>query len=425
MVSKLNIRQNLHLSREELDIYRLKLLKNQLRKAYKNIPFYKNTFDQFDVNPSKLKSINDLSIYPIITKEIVRSNNLNNHKLFFRNKLKSHTSGSTGQPMWTYYNLESWIRKKYLVKARARMECGLKLFDKIALFESAAKNYKQNGNFLFRNFNSHYKMFSIFETNDNIVQKLIEFSPKALYGFPSYLFQLGQFIVKNNYKFNQVKEIFTSSEYLQDNMRKYIENSFNAEVFDIYGSTEFKEVAWECEKHEGYHINEDEVIIEILNEGKTVEYGEVGNIVITDLRNTTMPLIRYQMYDKGILLKEKCSCGRTFSLMRPYAGRSSEYIILPNNEILSPYLFTTSIEKIDGLQQYQIIQAGETKLSANVVCSRENFSRIVVALKDILSRITNCKMEIKIERKTFINVEKNGKFKVVRNLLLEQKDIKI
>ena len=125
-------------------------------------------------------------------------------------------------------------------------------------------------------------------------------------------------------------------------------------MYDVYGSTEFKEVAWECDRHEGYHINEDEVIVEILRmENPSLQ--ELSAILcITDLRNKVMPLIRYQMYDKGMLINEKCNCGRTFALMKPYAGRSSEYIILPNDEILSPYLFTTSIEKIKGLLQYQV-----------------------------------------------------------------------
>ena len=186
-----------------------------------------------------------------------------------------------------------------------------------------------------------------------------------------------------------------------------------------------KEVAWECEKHEGYHINEDEVIIEILKDGIPASPGTIGNIVITDLRNSVMPLIRYQMNDKGMLIKEQCSCGRTFSTMKPFAGRSSEYIVLPNDEILSPYLFTTGIEKIEGLLQYQIIQINKNKLLVNIVVNHENFKNIAESVKNILEHITNHSMEIEIKKQILIDVEENGKFKVVKNLFLEQKGIKI
>ena len=95
-------------------------------------------------------------------------------------------------------------------------------------------------------------------------------------------------------------------------MRKFIEKAFGAEVFDIYGCTEIKEIAWECEKHEGYHINEDDVYVEILHGESPAKPGEVGDIVLTDLRNKAMPLIRYRIGDRGLLIAGNCSCGRTF-----------------------------------------------------------------------------------------------------------------
>ena len=419
------LRQNIYRAKDELDTYRFLLLRRQLLHAYRNVQFYKTRFDQAGVNPVNLKSIRDLSSYPVITKDIIRSNNLINNNALIKYKFKSHTSGSTGQPMWTYYDVKSWIRKKYLVKARARMECGVKPNEKIAVFESTSQNNKDNTNIFLQKLKSRYRVLSIFEPLQNSVQQIINFSPVVLYGSPSFFFQLGQYISQNNIKLPSVKRIFTSSEYLQETVREYIKEKFGADVYDVYGSTEFKEVAWECEKHEGYHINEDEVIVEILKDGKPATPGTIGNIVITDLRNKVMPLIRYQMNDKGILLPDKCSCGRTFSTMKPYAGRSSEYIVLPNDEILSPYLFTTSIEKIEGLMQYQIIQSDKNKLLVYIVSNPEYFKNVSDSVKNILEHITNHIMDVEIKRKTKINVEENGKFKVVKNLILEQKELKL
>ncbi|MGE5846556.1 MAG: phenylacetate--CoA ligase family protein [Ignavibacteria bacterium] len=417
------LKKNIYASREALDELRFSLLKKQLLHSYRTIPYYKKTFDEAGVSPEKLKSINDLVYFPIINKNIVRLHysELINRKAFLKNKFKSHTSGSTGQPMWTYYDLISWIRKKYLVKARARLECGIKFNERIAIFEAASPEYteKRNKSFLYKAILPRVKVFSIFEPLDRTIEKLYRFSPQALYGSPSYFFQLAQLLAKKNFPIPSIKRLFTSSEYLQENVRNYIEKIFKADLYDIYGSTEFKEAAWECEMHEGYHINEDEVIVEVLNDERPAPAGVPGSIVITDLRNTAMPLIRYQMHDKGMLIEKKCSCGRTFSLMKPYAGRSSEYIILPGDEILSPYLFTTSIEKIDGLLQYQIIQTEKKKLTARIITSDDNFNTVADAVRKILSGITKHLMEIEIERSTGIETEENGKFKVVKNLLLE------
>jgi phenylacetate-CoA ligase len=423
------LKENVYASREVLDELRFTLLKKQLMHAYLNIPYYKKAFDKSDVHPEKLKTIYDLTSYPIITKDIVRSHHseLINQKAILRNNFKSHTSGSTGQPMWTYYDMKSWIRKKYLIKARARMECGVKSNERIAIFESTSSEQtdQRNKSFLSRTILSQVKVFSIFEPFEQTIKKLYSYSPHTLYGSPSYFFQIAQIMGKNNFNIPSIKRIFTSSEYLQENIRNYIGKIFNANVYDIYGSTEFKEAAWECDKHEGYHINEDEVIVEVVQNGKPVPHGVIGNIVITDLRNKAMPLIRYQMYDKGMLIEEKCSCGRTFALMKPYAGRSSEYIILPNEEILSPYFFTTNIEKINGLIQYQVVQTTKEKIVVSIVTNSEDFNRIATAIKSILTNITNHLMEIEVQQNTKIDIEENGKFKVVKNLILERKEIKI
>ena len=265
------LKENIYKSRDVLDVLRFSLLKKQLIHAYFNIPYYKKTFDEAGVHPAKLKTINDLASYPFITKDIVRLHHseLINQKGLFRGRFKSHTSGSTGQPMWTYYDFKSWIRKKYLVKARTRMECGVRPIDKIVIFESSSQNSSEKGNILFRTFKSHYSVFSIFESTEKTVKKLITFSPSVLYGPPSYFFQMAQFIAMNNFQLPSIKRIFTSSEYLQDTVREYLKKILCAEIYDIYGSTEFKEIAWECEKHKGYHINEDEVIVEVLKDWKT------------------------------------------------------------------------------------------------------------------------------------------------------------
>jgi phenylacetate-CoA ligase len=429
IVNKFLLKKNVYESREFLDELRVSLLKKQLLYSYGNIPFYKKSFSEADIHPGELKTLNDLAAFPVINKNIVRlhHSDLINQKAFIKNKFRSHTSGSTGQPMWTYYNLAAWIRKKYLVKARARMECGAKFNEKIAIFEASypAQTEQRNKKLASRMILNRIRVLPMFELPHKTVKNLESFLPDALYGSPSFFFQLAQYIKKNDLNIPSIKRIFTSSEYLQENARNYIEKIFNAGVFDIYGSTEFKEVAWECGMHEGYHINEDEVIVEILRNGRPAAPGEVGNVVITDLRNKVMPLIRFQMYDKGMLLESKCSCGRTFSLMKPYAGRSSECIILPNDEILSPYLFTTNIENINGLLQYQIVQTTKNKILVRVVTGGNNFDSIASSVQKILTDVTGRLMEIEIQKDTDIDVEENGKFKVVKNLILENRGTEI
>ena len=417
------MKKNPWISRDKLDRIRVDLLKEQIKNISNNIPFYQAIFKKSNLLLSDFTTINDLRKLPIVTKEDIRGKTdkfLNKH-LDFRKFLKSHSSGSTGQPFWSYFDRRSWIRKKYTSKLRARMACGMKLGEKVAIFESEPvdKCEALNNKHFARNFLLKVMRFSIYEDFEKTFIRLSEFKPQNIYGPPNYFFQLAQFVKKKNVSISFLKRIYTSSEYLESPVKNIMRNVFQVDIFDVYGSTEFKEVAWECKYHQGYHLNEDEVICEILNENKPAPPGEVGDIVLTDLRNRAMPLIRYRIKDRGKFLDEICPCGRTFSLMQPLAGRASEYIQLSNGEKLSPFLFTTSIEKIQGLAQYQLIQKSENDLIVNVILLEGTNKEVLSKIEKILRNVTKELMRISIQECQKISVEENVKFKVVKNLVQE------
>lgn len=412
------------ISKDKLDRIRVDLLKEQIKNISNNIPFYQAFFKRSNLLLSDFTTINDLRKLPIITKEDVRGEAdkfLNKH-LDFRKFFRSHSSGSTGQPFCSYFDRRSWIRKKYTSKLRARMACGMRLGEKVAIFESEPVDKCEvlNNKHFARDFLLKVMRFSIFEDFERTFVRLSEFKPQNFYGPPSYFFQLAQFVKKKNVSLSFLKRIYTSSEFLESPVKKVIKNVFQVDIFDVYGSTEFKEVAWECKYHQGYHLSEDEVICEILNENEPAAPGEVGDIVLTDLRNCAMPLIRYRIKDRGKFLDKNCPCGRTFSLMQPLAGRASEYIQLSNGEKISPFLFTTSIEKTEGLAQYQLIQKTENDLMVNVILLEGTNKEVLLKIEKILNNITRGLMRISIQECQKILVEENGKFKVVKNLVQEE-----
>jgi len=259
-------------------------------------------------------------------------------------------------------------------------------------------------------------ILSIFEERDILFRKLTDFNPHNVYGPPSCLFKLAQKAVQDGATISCLERVFTSSEYLANSVRSYIGRSLRAKVYDVYGSNETKELAWQCPMEDGYHINEDEVIIEIVDDqGTTLPPESPGNIVVTDLRNQAMPLIRYQNFDKGLLISEPCSCGLGFGLMKPLSGRASECIRLPDGRDLSPFLFTTAIEKTKGLLQYQIIQDRIDGIRVKTIFEEGHFNQGSASIRSILSIVTENKMTIELEECAKIDLEKNGKLMVVKN----------
>jgi len=417
------MRKSLRSSRKDLDRLRLHLLQKQIRNIYENVPFYRKKFLELNLTPKDILSIQDLEKLPVITKEDIQ----NNRETFFNKKINpdkcfhSFSSGSTGQPFASFFDKRSWLRKKYLSKLRARFSCGMRPGERVAIFESEpAENLKRlNRQQPLRNLFLKVQYFSIFDDVGELLKHLVEFKPQNAYGPQSFFFHFAREVQKANQSLSFLKRIYTSSEYGQSHAAQLIRHVLQVELYDIYGSTEFKEVSWECEQHQGYHINEDEVVCEILNGNNPAMPGEIGDIVLTDLRNHAMPLIRYRIHDRGRLLSENCRCGRTFSLMLPVAGRASEYIRLPDGKKISPYRFTTAIEKFEGLLQYQLIQQSETDMTIKVIIDKKTGNNTCRNIEQTVKDITKGLMRVSVQKTDRILPEENGKFKVVKNLLQE------
>lgn len=105
--------------------------------------------------------------------------------------------------------------------------------------------------------------------------------------------------------------------------------------------------------------------------------------------------------------------------MRPVAGRASEYIRLPDGEKISPYRFTTAIEKFEGLLQYQLIQQSETDLVIKVIIDEKTGDDTCKNIEKTIKNITKGLMRVTVQETDRIMPEENGKFKVVKNMLQE------
>ena len=126
------------LPQQELSHLRFNRLKEQLLKAYENVSFYRTAFKQRGLDPQRFKTILDLRDYPIIDRDVIQQDESHflSKNFPFQKLPKSHSSGSTGKPLWTYFDKNTWVRKKYFSKLRARLECGLKLGDNVAIFDT-------------------------------------------------------------------------------------------------------------------------------------------------------------------------------------------------------------------------------------------------------------------------------------------------
>jgi len=114
---------------------------------------------------------------------------------------------------------------------------------------------------------------------------------------------------------------------LLESERAVMEQAFGVPVTNRYGCEEVSLIACECEQHSGLHINSDHIVAEFLREdGTPCSPGENGRIVVTELINFGMPLIRYEVGDWGVPSDRLCPCGRGLPMMESLAGRTADFL---------------------------------------------------------------------------------------------------
>ncbi|MEF8848742.1 MAG: AMP-binding protein, partial [Candidatus Thermoplasmatota archaeon] len=166
--------------------------------------------------------------------------------------------------------------------------------------------------------------------------KLMEYyGTTFISGVASYAVRLGQIAkeIDIDPKKLKVRNGLFGAEMFTPGLKKRIMDTWNMDVHDVYGLTEMcgPGVSTDCDQHNGLHLWEDHFLVECIDPVtlEPVEKEEEGELVLTTLTKTGMPLIRYRTRDIAKLLEEKtCDCGRTHVKHTTIKGRSDDMIII-------------------------------------------------------------------------------------------------
>lgn len=323
----------------------------------------------------------------------------------------SVSSGSTGEPFRVYYDPRAWATLKYLVKLRARYACGVRPMDRLAILDAAPIRPSSR---LARSL--RYTRISVLQSARAVATELSAFAPDVIYGLPSALTEAAQALEAFGNEV-QVRAIFTSGEILSQATRHRLAAAFHARVHDVYGTSETKEIAWEC-PHGGMHLNSDIAHLEVLDDaGNSLPAGQEGNLVVTSLVNRAMPLIRYLTGDRGAFLPGTCGCGRPGRLLGVVTGRSADVLVLRGGERISPYALTCVLERIDGVLRYQVSQLDPTTIRVRAILAGSGDSEMIAArMRTALRADVAPFLDTEVEFVERLPTGPGAKFRVVQGL---------
>lgn len=145
---------------------------------------------------------------------------------------------------------------------------------------------------------------------------LLHIEPEILVTTPSNLLLLSRHLASENRRLTRLQQIMTISEVLNSDVRKLGEQVFQVPIIGIYSKNETGYLALQCPVSNNYHIQSESVLLEILdNEDKPCEVGDTGRMIVTDLHNFAMPLIRYEIGDDAEV-GDVCECGRGLPVLK-------------------------------------------------------------------------------------------------------------
>ncbi len=180
-----------------------------------------------------------------------------------------------------------------------------------------------------------------------------------LFGYASRIFRLSKELEpREDLRSKGVRVLFLAAEYLPDARRRELERIWNCRVHTHYGLTEMGlGVAVECDAMNGYHFNEADLLLEVVNPrtGEGVPPGEEGELVFTTLTREAVPLIRYRTHDISRLIAEPCPCGAASLLKFDRVKRRLETIVtIGNGDEIYPAFFDDVLFAMPGLIDYQV-----------------------------------------------------------------------
>jgi phenylacetate-CoA ligase len=394
------------------EIQRKKLLL-LIEHAARNIPWYEKQMTLSGVNFKDIAAIDDIKMLPILSRDEIQENldqllwNGYKGKVF-----KGSSSGTTGIPIKYFKDVSATsagTAAGHILKGLSGWIPGMPSVhiwgnsESIKQWNTIFSIIKQR---VYSRMNISSSRLNDSEQLKNIVEKISKHNPKVIDGYTNSIYELATYLSRNSITIPTVKMVFTTAENFENHHLKLIESSI-APVSDLYGCSEINGIACKPINDDKYFIFDPHVIVETINSA----ISGMKEILVTDLDNYYMPLIRYRIGDFiDDIYPASSSNAFPFSYFSNIYGRTSDYVVLPNGKKIFPVnIFGgTLYRKYSAIKRHKTIWNGEKLI---FVFEVKGDIDLEMLNKEIMQSLSSygVSYEIKITEKLLPSG--NGKFK--------------
>jgi phenylacetate-CoA ligase len=385
--------------------------------AFANVPYYKERYGAVGFDGT-LQSWEEFRRLPLLRKQDIRANDNGLVSRQYRREdlIEARTGGSTGTALTLYFDKRCQeLRNAATMRGDqwAGWEIGMKVAAIWGNPPAADTLKKKLRNLLL----DRIIYLDTMDINECSVRRFVEEwrreKPQVIFGHSRSIYILAKYLREFGISDLHPKGIISTSMMLLASERKFIEQVFDLPVTNRYGCEEVGPIACECELHNGLHLNVDHVLVEFLREdGSQADPGEDANIVVTDLINRGMPLIRYCVGDMGVPSDQTCACGRGLPLMERVTGRQADFLKRPDGSLVAGVsLVERTLTAIPGIEQMQLVQDQLRLLSVNLVAGDRFDKEGETALRHELQSVFGDAVAIEIRCVNRLDQTSAGKYR--------------
>lgn len=389
------------------------------RHAHSRIPFFRRRFEKAGIDVMSASGADMLSSLPLLEKEDIRCHATD---MLWREApgglIESSTGGSSGQPL--VFHLD---RRRQAYDQAARMRAHrwfrVEVGDReLYLWGSPIEVGRADRLKRIRDGLSNHRLLDAFNMTprrmDAYLDVLERYRPASLFGYPSSLTLLVEYARSRGreVRLPGLRAIFVTGEVCYAYNRESLSTFFNVPIADGYGSREAGFIAHECPEG-SLHITAENVVVEIVEDGRVVPQGESGEIVVTHLDAYAMPFIRYRTGDVGRLLPGRCSCGRGLPLMDVVHGRTTDFLHFPDGCTKHALSVIYPLRAMQGVRQFRVVQHEDYSVTVDVVRDdrHQRITREAVA-QGVRSALGD-RIDLRVRMVKQIETSASGKYRYV------------
>lgn len=408
---------------EERERDRMERLAHLLNHARRRIPRFRalpGLHDSIEATHAK----DALAAFPVMTRSEIQSNPTAFLAAGSEPLFDDATGGSTGTPMRFKVDRATQIARESSLYWADHL-AGWKYGERIAMLWGSDRDLQNaSGQIRFglRWFVDNRRWYNAFDMGEAQMEvfhrKMMRFKPHIIVAYAGSMDVYARFLEKKGIRpAYPARAMVSSAEMLTPTTRRKVESVFEKPVFDRYGNREFGAIATECSEHVGLHVNESDFILEIDGPDP---WRQPGRLLVTYLRNTAMPFVRY---DTGDLARfksvEPCACGRSSLRLASIAGRSSDTIRTASGKLIHGEFFTHLLYSAKQVREFQFIQESLTRYRLLLVADRREEDEVETGWRRQIADEVGDYAELSIEYVNDIPELPSGKRKFTVSLIAD------